>query len=303
MMRESSFAIAILSVGALSFAPAPAAGQAPAFETTRVADGVYKFRWQSHNTMFVVTPHGVVAFDPISTQAAAAYASEIKRVAPGVGLIAIVYSHSDADHATGASALMAAMGQQDVSIVAHELAVAPIRRAANRELPEPTRTFATRYSLDLGGKRVELHYLGPSHTDNMIVGYVPDAGIVFAVDFVSHDRVGFQELPGYHFPELFEALTGLLNIPFTRVVFGHGVDGDRASIQRQLAYYDDLRASVRQAVAQGLAEDQAAAQVRLPTYASWGQYEAWFPMNVRAMYRALRAGQEPQPSGAARDQD
>jgi hypothetical protein len=86
-------------------------------------------------------------------------------------------------------------------------------------------------------------------------------------------------------------------------VFGHGVDGDRASIQRQLAYYDDLRASVRQAVAQGLAEDQAAAQVRLPTYASWGQYEAWFPMNVRAMYRALRAGQEPQPSGAARDQD
>jgi glyoxylase-like metal-dependent hydrolase (beta-lactamase superfamily II) len=137
---------------------------------------------------------------------------------------------------------------------------------------------------------VELHYLGRSHTDNMLVGFVPDAGVVFAVDFVSNDRVGFQQLPGYYFPDLFDALTGLLNLPFTTVVFGHGADGDRASIQRQVAYYDDLRAAVRRAIAQGLTEDQAAAQVRLDAYARWGQYEAWFPMNVRAMYRALSAG-------------
>jgi glyoxylase-like metal-dependent hydrolase (beta-lactamase superfamily II) len=267
-----------------------ASAQAPTFETTRVADGVYKFRWQSHNTMFVVTPQGVVAFDPISSEAAAAYAGEIKRVAPGVALIAIVYSHSDADHATGAPALMAGMGQQDVSIIAHELAVDPIRSRASPDLPEPNRTFATRFNMDMGGKRIELHYLGPSHTDNMLVGFVPDAGVVFAVDFVSRDRVGSQEWPDYHFPELIGALTGKLNLPFTTVVFGHGPAGDRASSQRQLAYYDDLRAAVRQVIAEGLTEEQAAAQVWLPAYASWGQYEAWFPMNVRAMYRALRPG-------------
>jgi glyoxylase-like metal-dependent hydrolase (beta-lactamase superfamily II) len=268
----------------------PVFAQQVPFETTRVADGVYKFRWQSHNAMFVVTPSGVVAFDPISTQAAATYASEIKRVAPGTALRAIVYSHSDADHATGAAALMAAMGQQRVPIIAHELAVAPIRRASSSDLPEPTMTFAERLTLDADVRRIELHYLGRSHSDNMIVGFVPDAGVAFAVDFVSRDRVGFQQLPGYFFPDLFAAITGLLNLPFTTVVFGHGDDGDRASIQRQLAYYDDLRAAVRRAIAQGLTEEQAAAQVRLPSYASWGQYEAWFPMNVRAMFRALRGG-------------
>jgi glyoxylase-like metal-dependent hydrolase (beta-lactamase superfamily II) len=265
------------------------APQAP-YETTRVAEGVYRFRWQGHNTFFVVTPRGVVAFDPISTTAAATYAGEIKRVAPGVPLAAVVYSHSDADHATGAPALITGMGQKDVPIIAHEAAVAPIRSGGNPALPLPTLTFSQRLTLDHLGRRVELHYLGRSHTDNMLVGFVPDAGIVFAVDFVSNDRVGFQQLPGYYFPDLFDALTGLLNLPFTAVVFGHGPDGDRASIQRQIAYYDDLRAAVRRAIAQGLTEDQAAAQVRLDVYARWGQYEAWFPMNVRAMYRALSAG-------------
>ena len=85
------------------------AGQAD-FETTRVAEGVYQFRWQAHNGFFVVTPTGVLAVDPISMEAAAQYAEEIKRVAPNAPLRAIVYSHEDADHATGAPALMSAMG-------------------------------------------------------------------------------------------------------------------------------------------------------------------------------------------------
>jgi glyoxylase-like metal-dependent hydrolase (beta-lactamase superfamily II) len=184
------------------------------------------------------------------------------------------------------------MGQQGVPIVAHEAAVPHIQRTANPELPAPTITFRDRHVLEPGGRRIELHFLGRSHSDNMLVGYVPDAGVAFAVDFVSNDRVAYQEMPGWYVPDILHAITGMLDLPFTKVVFGHGPDGDRATIQRQLIYYDDLRAAVRQAIARGLTEDQAAAQVRLPAYARWGQYEAWFPMNVRGMYRLLtRAGE------------
>ncbi len=283
---------AIITSLAVSTAAGSLPAQQPQFATSRVAEGVFRFRWQSHNTMFVVTPSGVVAFDPISVPAAERYAAEIRRVAPGSMLRAIIYSHSDADHATGANALMNAMGQTGVPIIAHENAVAPIRGAGSADLPEPTTTFDGRLTLDAGGRRIELHYLGRSHTDNMIVGFVPDAGVAFAVDFVSRDRMGFQELPGYFFPDLFGAITGLLNLPFHTVVFGHGEDGDRAAVQRQLVYYDDLRVAVRKAIQDGLSEDQAAAQVRLPGYSGWGQYDAWFPGNVRGMYRALMGGRD-----------
>ncbi len=289
-MRVPMPALLIAPLTALVLSPpACATAQAPDYETTRVAEGVYQFRWQRHNGMFVVTPAGVVAFDPISADAAARYGQEIRRIAPGALLAAIVYSHSDADHATGAAALMRTMGQQDVPIIAHERAVAPIRQAANAAQPEPDVTFAERLVFAPGGRRIELHYVGPSHTDNLIVGFVPDAGTVFAVDFVSNDRVGYQTLPGFHFPGLLHAIGRMLDLPFTTVIFGHGAPGDRTTIQRQLAYYDDLRAAVRTAISEGWTEDQAATRIRLERYASWEQYADWFPLNVRGLYRTMSA--------------
>ena len=41
--------------------PAP-----PPFATTKVADNVYIFRYGGHQSMFIVTPDGVIATDPIS---------------------------------------------------------------------------------------------------------------------------------------------------------------------------------------------------------------------------------------------
>ncbi len=278
--------LGLVLTGASIFTPVSAQD----FETTEIAEGVYQFRWIGHNAMFVVSGGQVVAFDPINSEAAAVFGREIQRVAPGTQLAAIVYSHSDADHATGAPALMSAFGQDDVPIIAHERAVAPIRSRASAEQPEPTLTFAGRLTFEVGGRTIELHYLGPSHTDNIAVPFVPDVRVAFAVDFVNNDRVGFQELPGWHFPEVFDALAGMLHIPFDTVVFGHGAPGDRASIHRQIAYYDDLTAAVRRAFANGLSEDQVADSIELPAYANWGQYEAWMPLNARAVYRWFATG-------------
>ena len=281
--KRAPFTLAFVVAGASLFTPVSAQD----FETTEVADGVYQFRWIGHNGLFVVSGDEVVAFDPISSEAAGVFAQEIQRVAPGTRLTAIVYSHSDADHATGAPSLMAAFGQDEVPIIAHDRAVAPIRSRGSPDQPEPTVTFVDRMTFNVGGRSIELHYLGPSHTDNLAVAFVPDVGVTFAVDFVNNDGVGFRELPGWHFPEVFDALAGMLRIPFDTVVFGHGVQGNRSSIHRQIAYYDDLTAAVRRAMAEGLTEDEVAERIELPAYAHFGQYEDWMPLNARAVYRWL----------------
>jgi hypothetical protein len=56
---------------------------------------------------------------------------------------------------------------------------------------------------------------------------------------------------------------------------------------RQIEYYRNLRSAVAEAVERGWTEDEAAERVRLPAYEDWGQYEQWFPLNVRAIYRWL----------------
>ena len=254
------------------------------YETTRIAEGVYQFRWQNHNGFFVVAPTGVLAVDPISVEAAAQYAEEIRKVAPNAPLRAIVYSHEDADHATGAPALMSAMGVS-VPIIAQRNSVPNLARAANPDLPAPTLTYQEFMSFTVGDRVIELHYLGANHSDNSTIVYVPDVKVAFAVDFVSNDQVPFQELPSWHFPDVFASVARLLDLDFETIVFGHGPAGDRDTIHRQISYYDALRTEVRRAVEAGWTEDRAAAEVRLPEYGDWGQYDAWFPLNVRGMHR------------------
>lgn len=259
----------------------------PRYETTEIADGVYQFRFQGHNTLFARTTAGIVAFDPISVEAAPVYAEEIRRHAPGAELAAIVYSHNHADHATGANVLREAFGSA-VPIFAHENADAPLRETANPDLPPPDSTFSERASL--AGGEVELHYLGRSHSDDMAVGYLPAHRIAFAVDFVARDRFGYRDLASFYFPDMFDAIEGLLEIPFDRVVFGHGPPGDRATIERQLQYYRDLEEAVHAAVEAGMSEDEAAATILLEEYRDWDRYEDWRELNVRGMYRKMSDG-------------
>ena len=282
-------AVWILMTVALCLSGGQRLGAQAGYETTRIAEGVYQFRWRAHNGFFVVTPAGVLAVDPISVEAAAQYAAEIEKVAPSAPLRAIVYSHEDADHATGAAALMSAMGES-VPIIAQRNAVPSLARAVSADLPVPTVTYQEFMSLTLGGRVIELHYLGANHSDNSTIVYVPDVKVAFAVDFVSNDRVAFQELPGWRFPDVFASVPRLLDLDFEIIVFGHGPAGDRDTIHRQIRYYDDLRAEVRRAVEAGWSEERAAAEVRLPEYGDWGQYEAWFPLNVRGVYRWMSGG-------------
>jgi hypothetical protein len=62
----------------------------PPFATTKVegTDNVYIFRYQGHQSMFVVTPDGVIATDPIGLgrpQAVTTYIDEIKKVTSQAG--------------------------------------------------------------------------------------------------------------------------------------------------------------------------------------------------------------------------
>ncbi len=285
MMKALALTLALVFAAGLVHESASAQD----FETTEVADGVYQFRWMRHNAMIVAAGDQVMVFDPINSEAAQAMAGEIQRILPDAALVGIGYSHSDADHSTGAGTLMRAMGAQDIPIIAHEGAVGPIVERGDADQPVPNVTFAQRLRFELDGRAIELHYLGPSHTDNIAVAFVPDAGVAFAVDFIANDRMGYQDMTSWYFPEFFDALAGMLHIPFETVIFGHGPTGDRASIHRQIAYYDDLVTAVRGAMAQGLSEEQMAARIDLPEYAGWDQYDTWFVLNARAIYRWLAA--------------
>mgnify|MGYP006325856273 FL=1 len=93
---------AALATATLACAQAPAAAPAP-YATTKIADNVYVFRAGGHQSMFVVTPEGVIATDPIgyvNPQAPAAYLQEIRKITQAP-IKYVIYSHHHYDHAAG----------------------------------------------------------------------------------------------------------------------------------------------------------------------------------------------------------
>jgi glyoxylase-like metal-dependent hydrolase (beta-lactamase superfamily II) len=59
------------------------------------------------------------------------------------------------------------------------------------EVDPPDRVFAETATIEVGGRRVELRYLGRGHTDHDIVVSVPNANVVFAGDLIEGGAVPY----------------------------------------------------------------------------------------------------------------
>ena len=274
--------------------PGPVWAQDMPFNVDRVTDHVYRFSVgtepDTSNSMFIVTDRGVIAFDsmwPLEPPATQNYAKAIRAVAPDAPLLAIVYSHHHADHSSGADVLRSLLNSS-APIISHENA-----RAAMLSKPRDTQTPAEitfsgdRLVLAFGEPQIELFYPGPTHTDNLIVASVPSDGVLYVVDIMTHDRLNVLQFD-FYFPEYFSALHRILDrFDFNRVIFGHGPMGDRASVQRQIAFHDALYAAVATAIAEGKTIDEAVAEIRLPEFEYMRKYSQWLDNNIRAVYEGL----------------
>ena len=99
----------------------------------------------------------------------------------------------------------------------------------------PDRTFTDTATIEVGGRPLELRYLGRGHTDADVVVGVPDAGVIFAGDLLENDAVPwFGDSYPLEWPATVERLLSFVEGP---VVPGHGSIGDLAFVERQLAEF------------------------------------------------------------------
>ena len=85
--------------------PAAAQQSRPTDEITKLAEDVYLFRHQAHQSIFVVTPEGVTVTDPISLEAATWLKTEIAKLTEQP-VRYVIYSHHHNDHITGGRSLL-----------------------------------------------------------------------------------------------------------------------------------------------------------------------------------------------------
>jgi glyoxylase-like metal-dependent hydrolase (beta-lactamase superfamily II) len=273
---------AVLATAALFLAAAaPAtAQQAPTRAITQIAGDLYRFQNNFHFSLFLVTPEGVIATDPINADAATWLKEEIgKRF--GTPVRYVVYSHHHADHISGG-----AVFADTATFVAHANARTAIV-AEKRPTAVPTVTFTDRMTLHLGGKRVDLIYPGRSHSDNGIVMLFPDERTVFAVDFISVKRLPFRDLPDSYFPDWIDAIRAVEAIDFDILAPGHGSMGTKQDAADHRRYLEDLHAAVAEATRAGKSVDEMKQSITMSAYRDWGSYADFLPLNIEGMARRV----------------
>lgn len=255
------------------------------FATTKVegTDGVYIFRYQGHQSMFVVTSGGVIATDPIGLrrpQAVQAYIAEIKKVTDKP-IKYVIYSHSHWDHAAGGKPFK----ELGARFIAHKNARAQLQRLPNADVVMPDEVVDSQRTITLGDTKLELLYVGRNHSDNSLVMRLPKEKIIFAVDFIPIQTLLFRNLPDtVSPPEWEQSLKRVLALEWDRMIPGHpygnGRLGTKQDVKDLIGYMDDLAAEVKKAADEGKCTDTAMKEIKLPKYEKWGNYATFLPANV-----------------------
>jgi len=278
----ATFAVAAI-VGGPTSAQTPATPAAPPpFATTKVTDNVYVFRYGGHQSMFIVTPDGVIATDPISLKrpAAAAYIAEIRKITQAP-IKYVIYSHHHYDHIAGGKPFKDA----GATFIAHRNAQAHLARLKDPDVVLPDQVVDERSTIELGGTRLDLLYVGRNHSDNSLVMYLPKEKIIFAVDFLWLGTIAFRDLPDGFIPDWFDSLDRVLALDWERMIPGHPGPGGRLGTKDDVRFNKEYLTDVSNA-AKDLADkgqclnDDAMRAVKLPKYENLGMYNVWLFGNV-----------------------
>jgi glyoxylase-like metal-dependent hydrolase (beta-lactamase superfamily II) len=233
--------------------------------------------------MFVVTPAGVIATDPISygrPQAAKTYLEEIQKITKAP-VKYLVYSHHHYDHIAGGKVFKDA----GATVIAHQRAKERLAALKGLDVAVPDMGVGKKHVIRLGGTTLELHYVGRNHSDSSLVMLLPTEKIIFAVDFNSLGAVPSRLAVNDSYPvEWEDSLKRTLALKWDRMIPGHpgpgGRLGTRQDMEQQLAFMTELSAEVRKASDAGKCFSPADTELKLPKYTTLQNYEQNLAWNV-----------------------
>jgi glyoxylase-like metal-dependent hydrolase (beta-lactamase superfamily II) len=132
------------------------------------------------------------------------------------------------------------------------------------EIDPPDRSFEEHAVVEVGGRQVELRFLGRGHTDHDVVVLVPGTGVVFAGDLLEEGAVpSFGDSYPLEWPVTVDRLAPLVE---AIAIPGHGDPGGPDWVREQAAELRAVAELGERMAAGELDLDQAVAMTPYPAY-------------------------------------
>jgi glyoxylase-like metal-dependent hydrolase (beta-lactamase superfamily II) len=254
--------------------------------------GYYVFSSTSFNSGVIATDDGVIVLDALTSEAIArkereAIATQIKQ--PVRFLVSSTF-HNNYTWGNVAYSDVVKIGHEDYRT---DL-LAQMRR--DRASPDeqkarlPQITYRDRLTIHLGGKEIQILYLGKGHTRSDSIIFVPQDRIAYVSELYFSDQFLYIN-DGYGVSWL-KTLDAIEALPADIFVPGHGpIPEDpketRQGLHRFRQMLVDLRDAVQKEIDRGATEDQAVAAIKFPQYEQMQGYKSQREVAVRRTYREI----------------
>jgi cyclase len=254
--------------------------RAPQPRLEEVADQVYAYvqpdgGWCLNNAGFLVGPTAVTLIDTAATEMRARLLRSAIASVTALAPRTLINTHHHGDHTYGNSVFAheaviighdecpAEMADQDM-LLTHlwphvewgDIAVVP-----------PTVTFPDQLTVYVGELRVELIHVGPAHTTNDVVAWIPEHRVLFTGDVVCSGGTPFV-LMGSVAGSL-DALRRLRALDAATIVPGHGPIGGPELYETTEAYLGWVEEVARHGIDAGLSPLQVAREAELGYFGDW----------------------------------
>lgn len=192
------------------------------------------------NSLAVRTADGLILVDT-KLMYSAAYAELMSAAAGRSGLakpVLTFITHHHADH-SGGNAFVLRDGSR---LVAHQNVPAILEGYVSRIAPvnpaQPSETFSSIFSDELGGHRVVARYWGPAHTTGDIAIHFPDAGVLAVGDMIyGNGELAVDYVDGQgSLLGMLDRVSDILALDFKILVPGHG---DTSLTREEVVIYRD----------------------------------------------------------------
>jgi glyoxylase-like metal-dependent hydrolase (beta-lactamase superfamily II) len=296
-----------LTAAAVAMTP-PALLAQEALQPEKIADGVYAFIGDSGeisaanrgfvgNSGFIVGPSGVVVIDTgISYRHGRRMLEAIARVTDKPVELVIV-THAVQEFLFG----NAAFAERGIAILAHrettklmkarcEHCLQNLKPVLGEELEgtrlvPPQRDIDATRTIDAGGRRLELIYLGWASTPGDLAVLDPGSGVLFAGGMVSVARI--PDIRDCDFEGWQRALRQLKGFKAARIVPGHGPVSGPAAIAETAGYLEALDRVIKSLYAESSSLMESVEKAALPAYRDWSMYATTHRRNALHRYLQL----------------
>ena len=291
----------------MSSSHVPSHAEIPPPAVREVSDGIFAYvqldgSWFLNNAGIIVGREAATLIDTTGTEARARAFHAAVRGVTAKPVSALINTHSHGDHTHGNF-----MFAPQTAIIAHERcrreiigaghaaqALFPMIEFGDCPVTPPFVTFEQRLNVYVDEMKVELIFVGPAHTTNDVVAWIPERKLLFSGDILFNGGTPFAL--GGSVGGWLDALDVIEALGAETIVPGHGEVCGPSVIGEVRAYLRFIEATAKRGAGAGIAPLELAHDLDLGPFAGLHDAERLVP-NLHRAYAELRG----EPRGAPMD--